>query len=74
MYASKTPEQGASQDTLLTMERATRVEVIDENGRNYVSYFTPGVSVSIQDDGRTIKVFAKRQLSATAWLEQGRTS
>lgn len=40
-------------------ELVTRVEVIDESGRAFVRhYFDTGVSVSIQDNGRTLKVYA----------------
>ena len=35
----------------------TRVEVITNNGREYVQYECSNVQVSIQDDGQTIKVF-----------------
>lgn len=35
----------------------TRVEVIDETGRAYVKYNRSDVEISIQDDGRTLKLF-----------------
>ena len=35
----------------------TRVEVITNNGREYVQYECSNVQVSLQDDGQTIKVF-----------------
>lgn len=38
-----------------------RVEVIDENGRSYVKYNANNVQIQIQDDGRTMKVFLKRE-------------
>ena len=35
-----------------------RVEVIDQQGRAFVGYFDKnGADISIQDEGRTIKVF-----------------
>jgi hypothetical protein len=40
------------------MNRITRVEVIDENGRSYVNWEEDNdITVSYQDDGRTLKVF-----------------
>lgn len=41
-------------------KKITRVEVIDENGRAYVGNDLV-VTVSIQDDGRTMKVFVRKQ-------------
>lgn len=37
----------------------TRVEVIDEQGRSYVKYLSDSqcVTLSVQDGGRTLKVF-----------------
>lgn len=38
--------------------KINRVEVIDEKGRSYVNWNSNNkVSLSIQDDGRTLKVF-----------------
>jgi hypothetical protein len=41
-----------------------RVEVIDSTGRAFVNYYRTdsGVSVELQDDGRTLKVFAETPL------------
>lgn len=36
----------------------TRLEVVDENGRAY-SRRDCGISLSVQDDGRTFKIFVK---------------
>jgi hypothetical protein len=39
-------------------EGVIRVEVIDENGRSYVNWHKDNVvNISIQDEGRTLKVF-----------------
>lgn len=38
-----------------------RVEVIDENGRSYVKYNANNVQIQIQDDGRTMKVFLRKE-------------
>ena len=39
--------------------RADRVEVIDATGRAFVQhYHESGVTISIQDEGRTVKIFA----------------
>lgn len=43
------------------LENATRVELIDETGRSVVRWYEPGVTVSVQDDGRTVKLFAGRR-------------
>ncbi len=44
---------------LAETERVTRIEVIDENGRAYGRWDT-SISLSFQDDGRTLKVFIPR--------------
>jgi hypothetical protein len=43
----------------VTLFDVTRVEVIDENGRSYTNYLDNDQKVcySIQDDGKTLKVF-----------------
>ena len=38
-------------------ETVTRLEVIDENGRSYVKYNISDIEFSVQDDGRTLKIF-----------------
>jgi len=41
----------------------TRVEVIDENGRSYTNVDANNmVSVSLQDDARTLKIFIQKKL------------
>ena len=41
-----------------TMQRITRVEVVDTTGRAYVNWHrTNNVQLDLQDDGRTLKVF-----------------
>ena len=45
----------------LEMTRITRVEVIDENGRSYVNWEEDNdITLSYQDDGRTLKVFVNK--------------
>lgn len=39
--------------------KVTRVEVIDDNGRSYVKYGIADIEFSLQDDGRTLKLFLK---------------
>lgn len=41
-------------------EKVTRVEVITSEGRKYVSYDNKKVSLSIQDEGRTLKIFTNQ--------------
>lgn len=36
-----------------------RVEVIDNDGRRYVKYNVTDVQLSLQDDGRTLKLFVQ---------------
>jgi len=41
-----------------------RVEVIDENGRSYVNWNKDNVvNISIQDEGRTMKIFIHQEKS-----------
>ena len=43
------------------MEKVTRVEVIDENGRSYVNWKENNVvEFSYQDDGKTLKIFIRQ--------------
>lgn len=44
-------------DTVELLENVNRVEVIDEHGRSYVHYNAGKVEYSIQDNGRTLKIF-----------------
>ena len=40
---------------------ATRVEVIDENGRSYVNWNENNiVEISTQDEGKTIKIYKEK--------------
>jgi len=42
----------------MVMEKVTRFEVIDENGRAYTRWGVD-VELGVQDDGKTLKVFIK---------------
>lgn len=43
---------------IFELSKVNRVEVIDENGRSYVNWKqTNNTSISMQDDGKTLKVF-----------------
>jgi hypothetical protein len=44
-------------DFLKSYPDVTRVEIIGNDGREFVHYGCSNVKVSLQDDGRTIKVF-----------------
>ena len=46
-----------SETDLIPYSRITRVEVIDTHGRELVKHDVTGVQISIQDDGKTLKVF-----------------
>lgn len=43
-------------DTTVAFSKATRVEVIG-NGREYTKWGVHNVWASVQDDGRTVKIF-----------------
>ena len=48
-------------DPLKSYPEVTRIEVITDNGREFVRHNCADVQVSLQDDGRTIKVFLKQE-------------
>ena len=48
-------------DFLRNFPNVTRVEVITDDGREFVRYDCSNVQVSLQDDGRTVKVFLKQK-------------
>lgn len=37
--------------------RLTRIEIIDQSGRKFVEGYASGARLSLQDEGRTLKVF-----------------
>lgn len=39
--------------------RVTRIEIIDQNGRQFVTHGAENVTLALQDDGRTLKVFCE---------------
>lgn len=49
--------QAPNGDFIKDYPEVTRVEVITNNGREFVRYECSNVQVSLQDDGQTIKVF-----------------
>ena len=44
-------------DSIKSFPNVTRVEVIGKKGREFTQYDCSNVQVSIQDQGRTLKVF-----------------
>ena len=44
---------------IMPFPEITRVEVIDSTGRAYTKWDVKDVEMSIQDDGRTMKIFLK---------------
>jgi hypothetical protein len=45
-------------DDLIHLNDVTRVEVIDEKGRSYIKWDNDYlVKLSLQDDGKTLKIF-----------------
>ena len=47
-------------DEMINYPDITRLEVIDD-GRELVKYDLKDVQISIQDDGRTMKIFVNKQ-------------
>jgi hypothetical protein len=51
-------EHNIKENTVHTLPNVTRVEVIDKDGRSYTNWeYDNLVAISIQDDGKTLKVF-----------------
>ena len=48
-------------DFLKNYPEVTRVEVVTDNGREFVQHDCTNVQVILQDDGRTIEVFLKQE-------------
>jgi len=44
-----------------TIETVTRLEIIDSDGRAFVRLDINGVTLSLQDDSRTLKVFIEKE-------------
>lgn len=44
----------------------TRIEIIDQTGRAFVGYNMSDVQISMQDDGRTLKIFCKKDTTKPA--------
>jgi hypothetical protein len=53
--------QAPNGDFLRNYPEVTRVEVITDDGREFVRYDCHNVQLSLQDDGRTLKVFLKQE-------------
>jgi hypothetical protein len=53
--------QAPNGDFLKNYPEVTRVEVITDDGREFVRYDCSNVQMSLQDDGRTLKVFLKQE-------------
>lgn len=50
---------------VIDTSKVNRVEVIDEKGRSYVNWKpTNRVSVQLQDDGKTLKIFINKGIKA----------
>ena len=53
--------QAPNGDFLKNYLEVTRVEVITDDGREFVRHDCHNVQLSLQDDGRTLKVFLKQE-------------
>jgi len=49
------------EDKVNKLEDITRLEVIEDGYRKYVNWKVTDVMISIQDNGRTLKIFTKEQ-------------
>jgi hypothetical protein len=72
-YTECRENSGDSVGAAGALERVTRFEVIDEDGRQYVRDHRRDpveVTLSYQDDGRTLKVFVKSRRSSAITAEK----
>lgn len=46
------------------VEKVTRLEVIDADGRSYTMHGIESMEFSLQDDGKTLKIFVMRKPNA----------
>lgn len=47
----------------MNLDKISRIEIIGPGGRLFVGYFEVGVETSIQDEGRTLKVFVGEEVT-----------
>jgi hypothetical protein len=57
LLLSSPTAKGATNMTITEFPNVTRVELISEKGREVVKYGQKEVSIQLQDDGRTLKIF-----------------
>ena len=50
--------------TTETIDTVTRLEIIDSNGRVYGRFDLNGITLSLQDDQRTLKLFIESKPSS----------
>jgi hypothetical protein len=48
------------------LDQTTRLEIIDADGRSYVNWAAHKITLSLQDDGRTLKIFCSERQGAGA--------
>ena len=60
MYADRSDTPKSSEEPIKEYPNVTRVEVIG-NGREYIRYGCADVKISLQDDGKTLKIFHSYQ-------------
>jgi hypothetical protein len=53
------------------LDKVTRVEIIDNDGRSYTKWGVVIEQVSLQDDDRTLKIFLSenKNVGSVGWLE-----
>lgn len=57
----------------LVMNNVTRLEVIDGEGRSYVNYGVGNIEFSLQDEGRTLKIFITQSSGKDEMSEEHET-
>ena len=55
---------------IVNLTDITRLEVIDKFGRSYVNHNVADIDVSLQDTGRTLKIFVKNAIPQEDWDEK----
>ena len=55
---------------IVDLRDVTRLEVIDQFGRSYVNHNVDDIDISLQDTGRTLKLFVKNAFPREEWDEK----
>ena len=55
---------------IVDLRDVTRLEVIDQFGRSYVNHNVADIDISLQDTGKTLKLFVKNAFATNEWDEK----